>query len=189
MKFLKNNISIISTLILVVLLSQARVFDFLIETYLGRLTLITIVSLIAYFNKIIGLVAVLFIIIAFNYNDAQTSVVSYNFYEGFESSGNETSKDKSKKDVKNKKPLKDNKNATTSSSTSSITSTSNESSNTSSKKNNLKGREGFCMSDKELNILRGKQSNVIPVFNNSKNQDSDVLPSDKSIFSGLLSSF
>ena len=181
MKFLKNNISIISTLILVILLSQARVFDFLIETYLGRLLLITIVSLIAYFNKIIGLMAVLFIIIAFNYNDAQTSVLSYNFYEGFESSENETSKKDVNKNI-NKKPLKDNTNDTTSS--------SNDSSNTSSKKNELEGREGFCMSDRELNILRGKQSNVIPVFNNSKNQDdSVVLPSDKSIFSDLLSSF
>ena len=77
--------------------------------------------------------------------------------------------------------MKDAENVTT---TSSIAS-----SNISSKINNVEGREGFCMSDRELNILRGKQSNVVPVFNNYRNQNNDVLPSDKSIFSGLFSSF
>lgn len=178
MKFFKNNMGSIITLILVILLSQSRVFDLLINTYLGRLILITFVSLIAYFNKIIGLVAVLFIIIAFNYNDTNI-VQSYNYYEGFDNSGNEFAKDESKKDLQ--KQLKDDKNVTT---TSSIAL-----SNISSKINNVEGREGFCMSDRELNILRGKQSNVVPVFNNYRNQINDVLPSDKSIFSSLFASF
>jgi hypothetical protein len=170
MKFLKNNISVIITLILVILLSQSRFFNFLIDTYLGRLILITFVSLIAYFNKVIGLVAVLFIIIAFNYNDTN---IYNNYYEGFDTSGNEIIKDKSNKDTEN------------------VTTTSSmASSNNSPKMNNVEeGREGFCMSDKELNILRGKQSNAVPVFYNSRNQSDDVLPSDKSIFSGLLASF
>jgi hypothetical protein len=30
---------------------------------------------------------------------------------------------------------------------------------------------------------------VVPVFNSYRNQNNDVLPSDKSIFSGLFSSF
>jgi hypothetical protein len=173
MKFLKNNMGIIITLILVILLSQSRFFDLLIDTYLGRLILITFVSLIAYSNKMIGLLAVLFIIIAFNYNNTNI-VQSYNYYEGFDTLGNES--------IKNiQDPLKDAENVAT---TSSI-----DSSNISSKINNVEGREGFCMSDKELNILRGKQSNVVPVFNNYRNQNNDVLPSDKSIFSGLFSSF
>lgn len=178
MKFFKNNMGIIITLILVILLSQSRFFDLLINTYLGRLILITIVSLIAYSNKIIGLVAVLFIIIAFNYNDTN-SVQSYNYYEGFDNSGNEFVKDESKKNVQ--KQLTDAENVTT---TSSIAV-----SNIPSKINNAEGREGFCMSDRELNILRGKQSNVVPVFNNYRNQNNDVLPSDKSIFSSLFASF
>ena len=177
MKFLKNNISVIITLILVILLSQSRFFNFLIDTYLGRLILITFISLIAYFNKVIGLVAVLFIIIAFNYNDTN---IYNNYYEGFDTSSDEIIKDQSNKDIK--KQLKDTENVTT---TSSIASSNNF-----SKMNDVKeGREGFCMSDKELNILRGKQSNTVPVFYNSRNQSDDVLPSDKSIFSGLLASF
>lgn len=178
MKFLKNNMGIIITLILVILLSQSRFFDLLIDTYLGRLILITFVSLIAYSNKMIGLLAVLFIIIAFNYNNTNI-VQSYNYYEGFDTSGNEFVKDESIKNIQY--PLKDAENINK---TSSI-----DSSNISSKINNVEGREGFCMSDRELNILRGKQSNVVPVFNNYRNQNNDVLPSDKSIFFGLFSSF
>jgi hypothetical protein len=179
MKFLKNNMGIIITLILVILLSQSRFFDLLIDTYLGRLILITFVSLIAYSNKMIGLAAVLFIIIAFNYNNTNI-IQSYNYYEGFGNSVNEFVKDKSTKNIQT--PLKHAENVTT---TSSIAS-----SNISSKINNVGGREGFCTSDRELNILRGKQSNVIPVFKNYRNQnDDDVLPSDKSIFSDLFSSF
>lgn len=183
MKLLKNNIGVLITLILVILLSQSRFFDFLMDTYLGRLILITFVSLIAYSNKMIGLVAVLFIIIAFSYNDKNV-VQSYNFYEGFDTSGNEMLKDQSKKDVqknKDEKSLKDIQTTTTKSSVAS--------SDVSSKINNLEGREGFCMSDRELNILRGKQSNTVSVFNNSRNQTDDVLPSEKSVFSDLFASF
>jgi hypothetical protein len=37
------------------------------------------------------------------------------------------------------------------------------------------------MTDRELTILRGKQSNTIPV--NNREQSDDILPSNKSIFS------
>jgi hypothetical protein len=45
------------------------------------------------------------------------------------------------------------------------------------------------MADRETNILRGKQSNAIPVFNNTVNQDDDISPTDKLSFSSSYSSF
>jgi hypothetical protein len=80
----KNNIGIVITLILVILLTQSRFFYFLTETALGRIFILAFVIFISYTNKILGLLAVLFIIIAFNMNVVQ----SYNYYEGFDISGN-----------------------------------------------------------------------------------------------------
>ena len=62
----KNNIGIVATLILVILLSQSRVFDLIIDTTLGRAILILFILGISYTNQILGVVAVLFIVIIFN---------------------------------------------------------------------------------------------------------------------------
>jgi hypothetical protein len=62
----KNNLGAVATLFLVILLSNARFFDFLIDTALGRTILILFILGISYTNKILGVVAVLGIIIAFN---------------------------------------------------------------------------------------------------------------------------
>jgi pyruvate/2-oxoglutarate dehydrogenase complex dihydrolipoamide acyltransferase (E2) component len=66
----KNNIGVVSALILVILLSQARVFDFLIDTSLGMFILIIFILGISYMNNNLGLVAVLLIIIIMNQNDS-----------------------------------------------------------------------------------------------------------------------
>jgi hypothetical protein len=182
MKQLKNNMGILITLILVILLSQARFFNFLMDTHLGRLILITFVCLIAYSNKITGLVAVLFIIIAFNYNGINVvQSYNYNLYEGFDVSGNEDLKEKLNK-IKEQREQNVNENTT-------LQNNNLPNINISSKISNPEGREGFCMSDRELNILRGKQSNSISVFNNSRDQTDNIMPSEKSNFSDLFSSF
>ena len=77
----KNNLGAVATLFLVILLSQSRFFDFLIDTALGRAILILFILGISYTNKILGVVAVLFIIIAFNNSDI-------GYLEGFTSSPN-----------------------------------------------------------------------------------------------------
>ena len=104
----KNNMGIVMTLILVILLSQSKFLNFLIDTHLGRIVLLSFVILIAYTNKILGLVAVLFVIIGFN-NNHMNMVHSYNYYEGFDTSGNnvsplidETIKDKIKDKISTK---------------------------------------------------------------------------------------
>ena len=73
----KNNLGAVTALILVIILSQSRFFNFLLDTALGRAILILFVLFISYTNKILGVVSVLFIIIMFN-----TSNVGY--MEGFD---------------------------------------------------------------------------------------------------------
>ena len=158
----KNNMGVIMTLTLAVLLSQSKFFDFLINFALGRMVLLAFVILIAYTNKNLGLVAILFIIIGFNQNDVNM-VHSYNYYEGFDVSGNTL-----KVPIKMKEDQLD---ITTSTSSS------------------ISGSEGFCMTDRETNMLRGKQSSTVPVFNNLREQTDDVSPSDKSMFTGEYATF
>lgn len=180
----KNNMGLVTALILVILLCQSKFFNFLIDTYLGRIVLLAFVILIAHTHKILGLFAVLCIIIAFN-NNSVNYVYSYNYYEGFDVSGNVLNGNiqaaiKSKLQTVQQDVSGNVTNADTSSSTSTSTSTSNTES--------FKGREGFCMTDRESNMLRGKQSNAIPVFN-SREQSDDVNPSDNSDFKNNYASF
>ena len=65
----KNNMGAVATLILVIMLSQSRMFDFLIDTTLGRALLILFILGISYINKFFGVVAILFIIIMFNHSN------------------------------------------------------------------------------------------------------------------------
>lgn len=176
----KNNMGVVMTLILVLLLSQSRFFNFLIDAPLGRMVLLAFIIFIAYINKILGLVAVLFIIIAFNQN-SMNMVYSYNYYEGFDVSGNDVSGN-----VINEIKSKLQTAKATSDTSQTATTTSSSTSGTETFKG---GREGFCMTDRETNMLRGKQSNVVPVFNNSREQSDDVSPSDKSIFTGEYAPF
>ena len=65
----KNNLGAVTALLLVIILSQARFFNFLLDTALGRAVLILFILFISYTNKILGIVSVLFIIIMFNNSD------------------------------------------------------------------------------------------------------------------------
>jgi hypothetical protein len=150
----KNNMGVVATLILVILLSQARFFNFLIDTALGRAFLILFILVISYVNKMLGVVAVLFIIIMFN-----NSNIGY--MEGFTGTTSVASS--------NEKKI-----STTSSNVTTPTTT---------------GREGFNTTDRELNILRGKRSNEVPVLSNARSQSEDVDPTDMSIFKDTLSIF
>jgi len=65
----KNNLGVVFALILVVILSQSKFFNFLLDTALGRAVLIVFIIFISYANKILGVVTILFIIIMFNNSD------------------------------------------------------------------------------------------------------------------------
>lgn len=62
----KNSISIIVSLLLVIILSETKLFFFFTETYLGRSILILILLFASYLNKILGIVCVFIIIIMFS---------------------------------------------------------------------------------------------------------------------------
>jgi len=80
----KNNIGVVVALLLVILLSVSKVFNFLLDTTLERSVLVLFVLILAYVNKILGVVSVLFIVILFNQSD-------FGYLEGFtDASGNST---------------------------------------------------------------------------------------------------
>jgi len=206
LKFMsKNNMGIVMTLILVVLLSQSNIFHYFMDNHLGRLVLLVFVISIAYTNKMLGLAAVLFISIWFNTHDSN-NVHSYNYYgsnyalfEGFDVSGNDPSGNnvavsqdtinKLKEKVNAIQTEMNNRNANNTNNTSLTTASSSAISGTGTGTETFKGREGFNMTDRELNILRGKSSNSVPVFNKYREQSDDVSPTDKSVFSGDYASF
>ena len=186
----KNNLGAVATLFLVILLSHARFFDFLIDTALGRAILILFILGISYTNKILGVVAVLFIIIAFNSSDI-------GYLEGFTSTATPTPPDtatatptpittpnttkgtKEKVDVSNSvsKPVSK--------------PVSNSVSNSVSKpesKPESKSIEGFNITEREGLMLRGRRSSEVPVYSNARNQDDDVEACDKSVFASNYSS-
>jgi len=173
----KNNIGVATTLLLVVLLSQSKIFNFLLDNALGRTILIALILIISYINKILGVVSVLFIIIIFNQSDIA-------YLEGFSGAGN----------LENFDPSLNN----TSSSKKTNTSISQEAQTLAANKsasvpNNLAtpaspavpttatvppgGIEGFDLIGTENNIKRGKQSNSIPVSDHMR-ESSNVLPSE-----------
>lgn len=192
---------IIATIVLIILLTQSKTFDFLTEAYLGRLVLLTFVLFISYCNQMAGLFAVLCIIISYNYYD-RYKVKSYNYdyyenysyYEGFNvpknnvSSGDMSTGDMSGnqddaisiqnqlKQLKVKETIL-NKKLTSINNSDSVSGSEN---NMGKKPSRFEGKEGFCMPERELNILRGKQSNTIPVMNVRNNCHTE--PSDKSSF-------
>ena len=71
----KNNVGASLTLLLIILLSQSNSLNFFINTYLGRTLLIALLLVVSYCNKILGVVFVLLIIIAFNTSN-------FGLYEG-----------------------------------------------------------------------------------------------------------
>jgi hypothetical protein len=81
----KNNMGAIATIILIILLSQSRFFNFLIDTALGRVFLLAFIFAITCMNKILGVIVVLFIMIMFN-----QSTIGY--MEGFTADQKDVSK-------------------------------------------------------------------------------------------------
>jgi len=192
----KNNIGTVVLLLLIIALSQARAFNFLIDSALGRIFLIVFILCLSHCNKILGVVGVLFIVIMFNTNM---------YSEGFETSDGKTIT----------KPTDTTKTDTTKTDTTKTDSTQADStqSNTtqieptklkenikkqlSDAKTNLDASkdtssttaaEGFDILGIENNIKRGKQSNSIPVNNFMHDSDS-ISPYEGSSFLGSFSPF
>jgi hypothetical protein len=186
----KNSIGIVLALLLVILLSESRLFKLLTDTYLGRAFLVIIILFASYLNKILGVTCVLIIVIMFN------NFGNHSFYEGIDGSVSTTNK--TNKPTKNNQPTDDNKNEKTDTATTSSeninthTSVPNDkinvtttTSTSSSEKSEFPSIEGFDLQSTENNIKRGKQSNTIPI-NQYNNQSIEVAPYEVPSFSNLF---
>ena len=181
----KNNLGVVTALLLVILLSQGRVFNFLLDTALGRAVLILFILVISYTNKILGVVSVLFIIIMFNNSDI-------GYLEGFTDSNSSSTTTTSSK-------MPTNRNKDTTSTSTDTTTTTTTPTLTDEQKQKLMatlqekakekdtstvnssssavsgGAEGFNTFETERNIQKGKQSNSIPVSSYA-NQSDNIEP-------------
>ena len=189
----KHIMGIFATLILVILLSQSRFFMFLSEIALGRMVLLAFVIFISYTHQMLGLLAVLFVIIAFNHNDMNI-IQSYSnaMFEGFgntDMSNNSTDMSNNSTGTAGPPALNNMQKQKIASKIYNNLSNSSQTATTSSSSIANSGSEGFCISDKETNMLRGKQSNTVQLFNTSRGQTDDVSPTDKSVFSSEYSAF
>lgn len=72
----KNNMGVVTLLVLIILLTQSRVFNFLLDSHLGRTVLLAVIIFLSYLNKILGTVAVLMVAILI-------STSNYDYLEGF----------------------------------------------------------------------------------------------------------
>ena len=167
--FLENYCGIGGNIVLAVLLSQLYYFHLLTKTPLGRIALLAIIICISHCNHMLGLLSVFIVIVAFNH-------FQFREYEGFDTSGNALAVNviKDKQTILNaKKNILDEKLAYLQ---------QQSATNTTTTSNSSAGTEGFCMTDRETTILRGKKSNTIPVFNSREKKD-NIDPADKSVFS------
>ena len=182
----KNNIGTVVLLLLIIALSQARAFNFLIDSALGRIFLIVFILCLSHCNKILGVVGVLFIVIMFNTNmysegfetsdgktiTKPTDTTKTDSTQAHSTQSNTTQIEPTKLKENIKKQLSDAKtNLDASKDTSSTT-----------------AAEGFDILGIENNIKRGKQSNSIPVNNFMHDSDS-ISPYEGSSFLGSFSPF
>jgi hypothetical protein len=142
----KNNMGIVATLLVVILLSQSKFFNFLIDTGLGRAVLIFFIIIISYVNKILGVVVVLFIIIIFN----QSNI---GYMEGFTGNTPVDTKIKAEKLKLNKLKQANNSTASNDSPATSTATVSTPSTGTSE---TFTAREGFNTVDREITNVKRK---------------------------------
>jgi hypothetical protein len=177
----KNNMGCATTLLLVILLSQTKLFNFFIDTALGRTLLILFILFISYTNKILGVVSVLLIIILFNNSDIA-------YIEGFNNSQSTPTSITSTSvpvgsgpivnDIKDKKIIQPSTQQPNDISTVVASSASTSHMAT----------EGFDMASKERYIQKGHQSNQIAV-NNYMKESENVAPYEGMAFTDSYSSF
>uniref|UniRef100_A0A6C0IDA8 Uncharacterized protein n=1 Tax=viral metagenome TaxID=1070528 RepID=A0A6C0IDA8_9ZZZZ len=163
----KNNLGVVTSLLLVILLSQTKILNFLFDSSLGRTILILFIILIAYTNKFLGILIVFFVVVLFN-NDN-------NGYEGFTN----TSSTEKNNGIKNKK--QQTSGSPTSSTNVPLISKPQSSHTESTSTPSTGGIEGFDIIGIENTMIRGKQSKTIPI-DNTLNSSINTEP-----FNGLYS--
>jgi len=159
----KNNVGSAFLLLVIILLSQARTFDYFVNNYLGRVLLIIAVIVLSYINKILGVVLVLFVIMMMNkidflYLEGMENANDANSSANGSSSGNNvdlTPEEKKKLEEKVQEIMTENK----------------ETEDINSVKPTRQSVEGFNVTETEDEMKKGKNSNNIPVDENVKKSD------------------
>jgi len=186
----KNNLGVVLILLLIIILSQNRTLNFLIDTYLGRIFLIFLLLVVSYCNKILGVVFVFLVVISFN--------LKIGFFEGFENSTQEENTATNSPIATPSLAINTGSKLTNESQVSSdsptapkITAAPQATEETQSENtiSSTKAIEGFDMIGTENNIKRGKQSNSIPVNNFSKTSKYVAPSESSSLFNGNYSKF
>jgi len=195
----KTTSGLVATIILVILLCQPNIFHSFTGSVLGRFVLIILILGITYLHMIFGVIVILVIIVLLS-NSGNA------YLEGFEGGDATTT---------TPTPTPTTDPATTDSTTKSTPATTTTSPTvppppanppqsglkpavptsqvptppqSSSKKETFASREGFSMTDRESNMLKGKNSKQIAVFSNARAQKNLVEPSDTSVFTSGYSS-
>jgi|LauGreDrversion4_2_1035121.scaffolds.fasta_scaffold32845_4 hypothetical protein len=187
----KTNMGGVATIILVILMCQARFFNFLVGTTLGRAVLVFLVLGITCAHHILGVIAVLAIIVIYNQSNVD-------YMEGFTKG---TVDDKSMTDDKlpkkmgtavvkpatmpvddSKKPSDDSKKSADDSKPKDDTKSKDDSKPV--------AREGFNLIDRERVMQKGKRaSDLIGVADTRKQSDDAVEPNDPSCFADQAAQF
>ena len=187
----KTNMGGVATIILVILMCQARFFNFLVGTTLGRAVLVFLVLGITCAHHILGVIAVLAIIVIYNQSNVD-------YMEGFTKG---TVDDKSMTDDKlpkkmgtavvkpatmpvddSKKPSDDSKKSADDSKPKDDTKPKDDSKPV--------AREGFNLIDRERVMQKGKRaSDLIGVADTRKQSDDAVEPNDPSCFADQAAQF
>jgi hypothetical protein len=166
----KKYLGVFATLILVILISQSKIFDLLIDTALGRAFLILFILGVSCLHKIFGVVVVLFIIIMFNNTGGILEGLDNNTTD---MSGNTTPLPPPPPPTIPTPPAVTVPDATAPPPTESF----------------VGGREGFNTIDRERNMQVGKRSSQIPMYSNARTQSDNIQPTDQYVFTSDYTSF
>jgi energy-coupling factor transporter transmembrane protein EcfT len=147
---MKKSVGIVLLILLTIILSRAKTFQFMMTTYLGRIILLSILIFMTCINKFLGVLFVLMIFTLYNtYSD------QYMFVENFDNKNSKKVVETPKIHVVTNNDLDKNKK--------------------SESKNKNIAQEGFDLQSTEDTIKRSKQSNSITV--EKRNNDSEnVMP-------------
>ena len=173
----KKYVGVFATLILVILISQAKIFDLLINTPLGRAFLILFILGVSCLHKIFGVVVVLFIIITFNNTGG--------IMEGLttDASGNSTDVSGNLMDASGNSATVPAMAMPTPTAIPALSSTPPITQPFTG------GREGFNTIDRERNMQVGKRSSQIPMYSNARMQSDNIQPTDQYVFTSDYTSF
>lgn len=164
--FSQNNMGGALLLLFFLFASQTRLFDFFIDTVLGRMTLIILLIITSYLNKILGVVLVLMIIICMNNNKRDY------YMEGFTGDASGNAPDASGNTAGSGKPTP---------AKLALAKKAKDASGNSV--------EGFDVLGIENTLKRGKNSNTMNSQGNSQGNSGYVEPFHESFFGNSFTAF